>query len=189
MAGTLSSAQQSSWQQGNIWRSSTWATAPARAPQTMRCMGVMRSRSATTSSFMRSLKVSLMAVSGAILITFVPFPLKKALTVPAGTAEEIAQGQDMPWAAVKGIGMCTWLTQSGRAEVPDYRLALPALPQFNTLSPADASSTASCSCKQNPQALQHKQAWKSSIINFAGLLQTERAPNLLRPSCPSLHAQ
>ena len=49
----------------------------------MRCMGVMCSRSATTISFMRSLHVSFIAVSGAILITFVPLPLKKARTVPA----------------------------------------------------------------------------------------------------------
>ncbi len=39
--------------------------------------------SSHTMCLMRSLQDSLMAVSGAILITFVPLPLKKALVVPA----------------------------------------------------------------------------------------------------------
>ena len=49
----------------------------------MRCAGVMSSMSSHTMCLMRSLQDSLMAVSGAILITLVPLPLKKALVVPA----------------------------------------------------------------------------------------------------------
>ena len=61
----------------------TCAIAPASAPDSMRCPGVMSSTSSHSMCLMRSLQVSLMAVSGAILITLVPFPRKKALVVPA----------------------------------------------------------------------------------------------------------
>lgn len=43
----------------------------------------MFSRSLANTRFSRSLHVSLMAVSGAILITFVPLPRKNARAVPA----------------------------------------------------------------------------------------------------------
>ena len=61
----------------------TCAIAPARAPDSMRCPGVISSTSSHTMRLMRSLQDSLMAVSGAILITLVPLPRKKALIVPA----------------------------------------------------------------------------------------------------------
>jgi hypothetical protein len=60
----------------------TCATQPASAPESMRCAGVMRSRSGAMARLMRSLQDSLMAVSGAILITLVPLPRKKARAVP-----------------------------------------------------------------------------------------------------------
>ena len=46
----------------------------------------MWSRSETMLRLIRSLKVSLMAVSGAIFRTFVPLPRKNALSVPAHRA-------------------------------------------------------------------------------------------------------
>lgn len=63
--------------------------APARAPEAMRCRGVMFSRSLQNTRFSRSLHVSLMAVSGAILITFVPLPRKNARAVPARQQQAI----------------------------------------------------------------------------------------------------
>ena len=47
-------------------------------------MGVIRSRwFLATTAFILSFSVSLSAVSGAILMTFTPFPLKYAFNVPA----------------------------------------------------------------------------------------------------------
>ena len=61
----------------------TWAVAPASAPEMRRCTGVMSRGSATSIRLMWSFAVSLIAVSGVILITFVPFPRKNARSVPA----------------------------------------------------------------------------------------------------------
>ena len=85
----------------------TCATAPARAPESMRCPGVISSISSHTQRLMRSLQDSLMAVSGAILITLVPLPRKKALIVPA----------QHPLAAVRpcpsvGLLLCTHLPEA-----------------------------------------------------------------------------
>lgn len=51
---------------------------------------MISSTSSHTMRLMRSLQVSLMAVSGAILITLVPLPRKKALVVPAQISRSAA---------------------------------------------------------------------------------------------------
>ena len=62
----------------------TCAEAPARPPQAILSIGVIRSRwFLATTAFILSFRVSLRAVSGAILTTLTPFPLKYALKVPA----------------------------------------------------------------------------------------------------------
>lgn len=68
----------------------TWATAPARPPDSMRSCTLTWSGSTAMAFRIESFSDSLSAVSGAILMTFAPFPLKYARKEPVCSEVAVA---------------------------------------------------------------------------------------------------